>query len=146
MAPSSSTTSSITTAISSVDEPHKRVFPFAALILLALCIAYIVGYLIYRRILNSWNAKQNAEKVQNFPNELFEKKPRGVFDSLSATLHRTHEMIITMKNRVASHGPRAYGRARLSEKTQSQRHMCVAALSCVHLLDDSLLAFLFELP
>ncbi|KAG1763503.1 hypothetical protein EV702DRAFT_181540 [Suillus placidus] len=76
MAPSNSTASSTATAISSVDEPHKRVFPFAALILLALCIAYIVGYLIYRRILNSWNAKQNAEKVQNFQNELFEKKPR----------------------------------------------------------------------
>jgi hypothetical protein len=60
-----------------VHGPHKRTFPFAALILLALCITYIVGYLVYRRILNSWNAKQNAEKVQNFPNEFFEKKPRG---------------------------------------------------------------------
>ncbi|KAG1811269.1 uncharacterized protein BJ212DRAFT_1302141 [Suillus subaureus] len=77
MAPSSSITSPTATATSSVSDSHKRTFPFAALILLALCIAYIVGYLVYRRILNSWNAKQNAEKVQNFPDEFFEKKPRG---------------------------------------------------------------------
>ncbi|KAG1888713.1 hypothetical protein F4604DRAFT_1950549 [Suillus subluteus] len=77
MAPSSTTTSPTATATSSVDESHKRTFPFAALILLALCITYIVGYLLYRRIRNSWNAKQNAEKVQNFPDEFFEKKPRG---------------------------------------------------------------------
>ncbi|KAG1740358.1 hypothetical protein EDB19DRAFT_2024991 [Suillus lakei] len=77
MAPSSSTTSPTTTATSFVDEPHKRVFPFAALSLLAVCIAYIVSYLVYRRIVNSWNAKQNAEKVQTFPDEFFKKKPRG---------------------------------------------------------------------
>lgn len=77
MAPSDSTASPTATSASSVDEPHKRAFPFAALILLALCIAYIVSYLVYRRILTSWNAKQNAEKVQNFPSEFFEKKPRG---------------------------------------------------------------------
>ncbi|KAG2069778.1 hypothetical protein BDR04DRAFT_1101046 [Suillus decipiens] len=102
MVPSSSTTSPIATATSSVNEPHKRTFPFPALILLALCIAYITGYLVYRRILN-WNAKRNTEKVQNFPKEFFEKKPRGAFDSLSATLHRIHEMII-MKGRLASPG------------------------------------------
>ncbi|KAG2359523.1 hypothetical protein BDR07DRAFT_1414844 [Suillus spraguei] len=104
MVPSSSTTSPTATATPSVNEPHKRTFPFAAFILLALCIAYIAGYLAYRRILN-WNAKRNAEKEQNYPNEFFEKKSRGAFDSLSATLHRTHEMII-MKARLASHGSR----------------------------------------
>ncbi|KAG2056212.1 hypothetical protein BDR06DRAFT_295949 [Suillus hirtellus] len=140
MAPSSSTVSPTATATSSADQSHKRAFPFAALSLLALCIAYILGYLIYHRILKSWNARQNAEKMQNFPNEFFEKKPRSTFDSLSATLHRTHEMMIIMKDRLASHGLRAYGRARLLEKMQSWRHMCVAALSCMHVLND----FLFQ--
>ncbi|KAG2130444.1 uncharacterized protein EDB93DRAFT_79288 [Suillus bovinus] len=78
MAPSNSTTFPTPSVTSSVDQPHKRVFPFAALILLAFCITYIVGYLVYRRILNYWSARQTAEKVQNFPNELCEKKPRGL--------------------------------------------------------------------
>ncbi|KIK36163.1 hypothetical protein CY34DRAFT_811504 [Suillus luteus UH-Slu-Lm8-n1] len=134
MAPSDSTASPTATSASSVDEPHKRAFPFAALILLALCIAYIVSYLVYRRILTSWNAKQNAEKVQNFPSEFFEKKPRGASDSLSATLRRAHRMMMITKDRLASHGARAYGRARLPEKTQSQRHMCITALLCGYLL------------
>ncbi|KAG1729094.1 uncharacterized protein EDB91DRAFT_839099 [Suillus paluster] len=84
MAPSSSTTFPSATATSSVNEPHKHAFPFAALILLALCIAYIASYLIYRRIVNSWSATQaTEEKVQNFPDEFFEKKPRGVSKSVS---------------------------------------------------------------
>jgi hypothetical protein len=146
MAPSDSTASPTATSASSVDEPHKRAFPFAALILLALCIAYIVSYLVYRRILTSWNAKQNAEKVQNFPSEFFEKKPRGVSDSLSASLRRAHGMVTITKDRLGSHGARAYGRARLPEKTQSQRHMCMTSLLCGYLLKYSLLAFLFEHP
>jgi hypothetical protein len=146
MAPSDSTASPTATSASSADEPHKRAFPFAALILLALCIAYIVSYLVYRRILTSWNAKQNAEKVQNFPSEFFEKKPRGVSDSLSASCRRAHGMMITTKDRLASHGARAYGRARLPEKTQSQRHMCITSLLCGYLLIYFLLAFLFEHP
>ncbi|KAG1822306.1 hypothetical protein EV424DRAFT_1644151 [Suillus variegatus] len=76
MAPSSSTVSPTAAATFSADQSHKRAFPFAALILLALCIAYILGYLVYHRVLKSWNARQNAEKMQNFPNEFFEKKPR----------------------------------------------------------------------
>ncbi|KAG0698001.1 hypothetical protein DFH29DRAFT_943492 [Suillus ampliporus] len=76
MAPSTSTTSPTATA-TSVNEPHKHAFPFAALILLALCLAYIASYLIYRRILNSWRVKQDADEKVHFPDEFFEKKPRG---------------------------------------------------------------------